>query len=76
MRLIEGEERAALIRQIEARIENDTQVVGAPERTGAWERGWQEALERFRSDPQDASLVPAFIRDQPVRINGWRRRET
>jgi hypothetical protein len=69
MRLIEGEERDALILEILNRIDADTQVIGAPERTETWERGWNESLERFRSLPEIASLIPAFIRPhQAVRF--------
>lgn len=65
---IEGTERDALILQIQRRIESDTQVVGAPERTAVWERGWAESLERFRKNPVADSLIPAFIHiENPVR---------
>lgn len=68
MKPIVGSERDELIAAISARIDNDTQVIGAPERTDAWERGWQEALEKFRKMPQEVSLIPAFIREQqPIR---------
>ena len=69
MRLIEGAERAQLIDSLHAKIDADEQIIGAPERTAVWERGWNETLERFRRQPEAASLVPAFIRDRPVRIN-------
>ena len=70
MKLIEGDERAELIAEIERRIEADTQVIAAPERHAVWERGWQEALDKFRANPCVESLVPAFVRNgQPMRIN-------
>jgi hypothetical protein len=68
MNKIEGTERDALILQILKRIDADTQVVGAPERINAWERGWSEARQKFRNKPVVESLIPAFIHvDQPVR---------
>ena len=68
MKKIEGAERDALILQILKRIDADTQVVGAPERAEAWERGWSEARQKFRNKPVAESLIPAFIHvDQPVR---------
>lgn len=69
MRHIHGVERDELILRILRRIDNDTQIIGAPERTAAWENGWREALERFRKDPCEESLIPAFVRDTPVRIS-------
>lgn len=71
MRRIAGKERDDLILAILNRIDADTQVIGAPERTAAWERGWQEALARFKANPCEESLIPAFIHnDQPVRWEG------
>ena len=70
MRPIVGEERTRLMADIATIIEADTQIIGAPERTQAWETGWKEALEKFRAMPQEHSLIPAFIRDRPVRIKG------
>lgn len=68
MRKIEGEERDALILSITKRIEEDTQVIGAPERAEVWERGWSDALVKFNKSPVDESLIPAFIHnEQPVR---------
>ena len=65
---IEGEERAALIAEINRRIDADTQIVGAAERTEVWERGWSEAAQKFRNNPVEESLIPAFVRSgQPVR---------
>jgi len=69
MREITGKERDALILSILKRIDEDTQVIGAPERTQAWEDGWRENLEAFRANPCMESLVPKFVRPgQPVRI--------
>ncbi len=71
MKPITGAERDALILEIIERIENDTQVIGAPERTEVWERGWADALAKFRANPCEESLIPAFIhKDRPVRYRG------
>ncbi len=71
MKTINGAERDALILEIIERIENDTQVIGSPERAAVWERGWVDALERFKTNPRDESLIPAFIhKNNPVRYRG------
>lgn len=71
MRKLEGTERDAMILEIIRRIEGDEQVIGAPERTAIWERGWHDALLKFKAHPVEASLVPAFIRsNQTLRIKG------
>ncbi len=68
MRPIVGAEHEALVESILRRIAEDEQVVGAPDRTQAWERGWREALDRFKRKPVLESLVPAFIHlERPVR---------
>lgn len=70
MREIVGPERDALLLQILKRLEDAKPHADAE----GWERGWEEALERWRSDPAGAyceeALVPAFITDQPVRCDG------
>lgn len=74
MREILGAERDALILQVLNRIDGDTQKIAAPDRVYAWERGWTEALYKFRADPREEALVPAFVRmGQPVRFqqNYW-----
>lgn len=71
MRKIEGAERDKLLLEIINRIDNDTQVVGSPERTKVWEKGWAESLAKFVANPCEESLIPAFIRlKQPVRRFG------
>lgn len=68
LRKIEGAELAMLMEEIRARIESDTQVVGAPERTDVWDKGWRDALLRFRATHAERELIPAFIRPgRPVR---------
>ena len=69
--LIEGAERDALILSILKRIEEDRQVIGAPERQKVWDKGWEENLNDFIGSGYDlGTLVPRFIRrGQPVRFN-------
>ena len=71
--LIEGDNRDDLILRILKRIDEDNQVIGAPERQQIWERGWEENLTEFVSGNFDLRrLVPKFIRHgQPVRFNGY-----
>lgn len=71
MRKIEGDEYNALIGEIIKRIENDTQVIGSPERAAVWEAGWAEAHRKFMLKPTVDSLIPAFIHhDRPIRWCG------
>jgi SAM-dependent methyltransferase len=70
LREIVGEERDALLLEILKRLET-----AAPHADpAAWERAWQERLDAFRAKPSDEALVPAFIKDAPVRKQGafWR----
>ncbi len=68
---IEGDEYNALVGQIIKRIEDDTQIIGAPERAAVWEAGWAEAHRKFRAKPVADSLIPAFIHgDRPIRWYG------
>jgi hypothetical protein len=60
---ITDHERDLLLIEIIERIRADKQVIGAQDRTAAWERGWAENLELFRQDTSsDAALVPRFVR--------------
>lgn len=66
-RVIEGEEEAAVIADLMARIPT-LNCAGTKER---WERGWQENLDAFRKSGEVADLRPKYIRgNQPVRLNG------
>ncbi|MBI4333163.1 MAG: hypothetical protein HY673_18000 [Chloroflexi bacterium] len=67
-----GEERDRTILGVLKKIESDTQIIGAPERWAAWERGWQENLRDFSDGGYDLSkLVPKFIRSgQAIRLDG------
>lgn len=67
---IKGEQRDRLIVKILKRIEEDTQVIGAPERKNVWHNGWQENLNDFVDSGYDLkALIPKFIRsNQPIRF--------
>ena len=71
-RVISGLEREKLIASILKRIEEDRQIIGAPERTERWLQGWKENLDEFRdSDYSLKALMPKFIRKgQPIRFMG------
>lgn len=67
MNRIVGAERDALILSVLQQIETAKPHADAD----AWERGWLQALENFRANPCEESLVPAFIRrERPVRWMG------
>lgn len=69
--LIDGVDRDNLILRILKRVEEDRQVIGAPERRHIWDEGWKENINEFIAGNYDLSkLVPKFIRHgQPVRFN-------
>ncbi|MBS3903032.1 MAG: class I SAM-dependent methyltransferase [Anaplasmataceae bacterium] len=70
-RILKGEERDQVILTVLKKLESDTQVIGAEERTGIWEKGWAENLESFKKTHDEQSLVPKFIRpNQPIRFAG------
>tara|TARA_R100000664_G_C2760058_1_gene150671 strand:- start:7829 stop:8764 length:936 start_codon:yes stop_codon:yes gene_type:complete len=53
------------------KIDKDTQIIGAPERTNVWYNGWQENLKDFQHKKDKLSIVPKFIRpNNVVRLNG------
>ena len=66
---IQGVDRDKLIIEIIERILQDTQVVGAPNRTDVWFNGWAENLNTFRAQPDsEDTLLPKFIREKrPIR---------
>lgn len=70
-RILEGDERDRIILDVLRKIETDQQKIGAPERTGVWEKGWTENLRAFQDSGHDLkSLVPRFLRPgQIVRLN-------
>ncbi len=70
--LVSGIEREKLIADILHRIDDDKQIIGAPERTDKWFKGWKENLDDLRNSDYDLdSLMPKFIRkNQPIRFMG------
>ena len=69
-REIIGAERDALILSILDRIDHDEQRIASFGRAAAWQKGWGEALEKFKAKPCEEALVPAFIRPgQPLRVD-------
>jgi hypothetical protein len=70
-RLIEGEERDALILRVIRELEKPLEVAGE-HRLPRWESGWGENLEAFIASGYDFSaLVPKFVRPgEPIRIQG------
>jgi SAM-dependent methyltransferase len=70
MKEITGEERDAVLLEILKRLE----VAKPHADDAAWERAWTERLAAFRNAPSEESLIPSFIRDEPVRSSGklWR----
>lgn len=70
-RIIEGEEEKQLIFDILKKIDGDTQIIGAPERTDVWFKGWEENLNDFRNNKDDESVTPKFIRpNKVIRLDG------
>jgi len=69
-RTIQNDELETLLLTILKRIDNDKQIVGAPERKKQWEDGWKENLSAFKeSGFSEDALVPKFIRQgQPLRL--------
>lgn len=59
-----------LINAIE-RIQQDTQIVGTPERTDTWENGWKENLREFEQKLDIEALMPKYFRPNiPFRFKG------
>lgn len=69
--VIEERDKEALMLEILKKIDSDKQIIGAPERQGVWEKGWEDNLKDFISSGYDLDkLVPRFIRPgQAVRLN-------
>lgn len=64
-------ERDTVILNVLRKIESDQQIIGAPERQTAWEKGWGENLQDFIKSGYDLNkLVPRFIRpNQAARLD-------
>lgn len=70
-RTLEGKDRDLIILDVIKKIETDQQIIGASDRQGVWEKGWEENLNDFiESDYNLSKLVPRFIRpNRTVRLN-------
>jgi len=65
------EERDGVILEVLNKLQNDKQVIGAPERTNVWFEGWKENLDGFLKNRDIKEIVPKFIRpNKIVRFNG------
>jgi len=65
------ESRDRVILEILNKLDTDTQIIGAPERTDVWSRGWKENLDEFVATGDLQKIVPKFIRPgMIVRYNG------
>jgi len=65
------EERDCIILEILYKLQNDKQIIGAPERTKIWLDGWKENLDGFLMTKNLQEIVPKFIRpNNIVRYNG------
>jgi hypothetical protein len=63
--------RDEIVLNILRKIENDQQVIGAPERTKVWHNGWKENLDAFLEKKNLDQIVPKFIRpNKIIRYNG------
>lgn len=68
---LSSEERDATILEILNKLYTDQQVIGAPERTDVWHKGWKENLDGFLENKNIDEIVPKFIRpNKIVRYNG------
>jgi len=69
--ILTGKERDKVILSVLKKIESDQQIIGAPERQTAWEKGWEENLQDFVKSGHDLNkLVPKFIRpNQAIRLD-------
>tara|TARA_R110002110_G_scaffold126866_4_gene305546 strand:- start:12650 stop:13591 length:942 start_codon:yes stop_codon:yes gene_type:complete len=64
-------ERDQVLLEILHKLENDTQIIGHPDRTQVWYEGWKENLDDFLKNKAIEEIVPKFIRpNKIVRYNG------
>jgi SAM-dependent methyltransferase len=70
--VVDGSEKEQLMLEILAKTDADQQVIAAPERENAWNKGWEENLNEFIESGYDLKkLVPRFIRpNQYYRLFG------
>ena len=64
--VVKGQQREDLILDILKKLDNDSQKIGAPERTKVWHDGWKENLDSFKEEKQLSSIVPKFVRPNKV----------
>tara|TARA_R110000824_G_scaffold23294_1_gene83854 strand:- start:4460 stop:5404 length:945 start_codon:yes stop_codon:yes gene_type:complete len=70
-RELSREERDCVILETLRKLQNDKQIIGAPERTKIWFDGWKENLDGFVATKNILEIVPKFIRpNKIVRYNG------
>lgn len=69
--ILEGKARDLVILEVLKRIEKDTQIIGTPERTEVWDKGWNENLEIFITSGYSLeSLMPKYMPfEEPIRLN-------
>lgn len=70
-RILEGQERDAVIMQVLKRVDERKVAVAGKHRIEQWEAGWQENLDAFNKSNGDlAALTPKYIRHGlPLRLN-------
>lgn len=69
-RILDDKERDEVIVNILKKIESDNKIVGMPERTDTWSKGWLESLEEFRKIGTPTSLIPRYMKpNQFMRLN-------
>ena len=69
--ILNAEAEHDFILDVFKKINNDTQIIGSPERTEVWMNGWQENLDSFLNNRDKSSIVPKFIRpNNVIRLNG------
>ena len=68
--VIEKEKRDLLLLEVIKKIDQDVQIIAAPERKQRWEEGWAENLKEFTDHDYDLNkVIPKFIRpNQPIRL--------
>lgn len=65
------QDRDYILLEVLKRIKLDTQKIASEERTGDWERGWQENFEAYLQSKSSSALTPRFMRKGlPIRWQG------
>jgi transketolase len=64
---LEEKEKDQLVLDILKRIDADRQIIAAPEREAAWNKGWSENLRDFIDSGYDTNkLIPKFVRPSSI----------